>query len=155
VSSGEFLVQLIVPVGRSKSHAIINVGLHAPGKGAGRLTGKAPLYRLTTMGTDSPRLTQQSLRVLRLFSEDHRRPLAGADIMKATGLASGTLYPILLRFENYGLLESDWEHGTATRLGRPRRRFYSITLEGRAVAREALAELSVPFLVPAITAVRS
>jgi DNA-binding PadR family transcriptional regulator len=107
------------------------------------------------MGTDTLRLTQQSLRVLKLFSEDPGTPLAGADIMKATRLASGTLYPILLRFENHGLLESDWESELPTTLGRPRRRFYSITSEGRAVARRALAELSTPFLLPAISGVRS
>jgi PadR family transcriptional regulator PadR len=101
------------------------------------------------MGKDTPRLTQQSLRVLRFFSETPLTPRAGADIMKATGLASGTLYPILLRFENCGLLESDWEKGPAKKLGRPRRRFYSITLEGRAVAREAFAALNAPFFLPA------
>lgn len=99
------------------------------------------------MGTDTPRLTQQSLRVLKLFSEDPGIRLAGADIMRATGLPSGTLYPILLRFETYGLLESDWEHTSAASLGRPRRRFYSITMAGRAIAREALAELSAPLLL--------
>lgn len=98
------------------------------------------------MGIETPRLTQQNLRVLKLFSEDPGTALAGADIMKATGLASGTLYAILLRFENYGLLESRWEHESPTVLGRPRRRFYSITLNGRAVAQEALAELTAPFV---------
>ena len=120
------------------------------------LTAINSLCRLTSMGTDTPRLTQQSLRVLKLFSEDPGTPLAGADIMKSTGLASGTLYPILLRFENYGLLESDWENESPTILGRPRRRFYSITLNGRAVAREALAELATPFLLqPGLSGVQS
>ena len=108
------------------------------------------------MRPDTLRLSQQSLRVLKLFSENPRTRLAGADIMKATGLASGTLYPILLRFENYGLLESDWENESAASLGRPRRRFYSITPDGRAVAREALAELSAPFLLrPVVGGMRS
>lgn len=108
------------------------------------------------MGDDIPRLTQQSLRVLKVFSEDPGTRLAGADIMKATGLPSGTLYPILLRFENYRLLESDWEQASAASLGRPRRRFYSITTRGRAVAREALAELSAPlFLQPGFNGARS
>jgi PadR family transcriptional regulator PadR len=96
------------------------------------------------MGTEKPRLTQQSLRVLKLFSENPSKPLAGADIMKATRLASGTLYPILLRFENYGLLDSKWETEEPTTLGRPRRRLYSLTLDGRAEAHAALAQLSSP-----------
>jgi DNA-binding PadR family transcriptional regulator len=108
------------------------------------------------MGSDTPRLTQQSLRVLKLFSDEPGTPLAGADILKATGLASGTLYPILLRFENYGLLESKWEGDAPAVLGRPRRRLYSITLNGRAVAREALADLGVPmFMQPGLSRVRS
>lgn len=108
------------------------------------------------MGTDTPRLTHQSLRVLKLFSEDPAASRAGADIMRATGLASGTLYPILLRFENYGLLESTWEMQAPAALGRPRRRLYSITLDGRAFAHKALAELSAPFLVqPSLGTVQS
>ena len=120
------------------------------------MTLGAYLCRLATMGIDSPRLTQQSLRVLKLFSEDPGTHLAGADIMKATGLPSGTLYPILLRFETHGLLESNWEQEPAQNLGRPRRRFYSITVTGRAVAREALGELSAPFLLrPGLSGARS
>ena len=95
------------------------------------------------MGADTPRLTQQGLRVLKLFSDDPATPMAGADIMRATSLPSGTLYPILLRFENYGLLESTWESEAPAALRRPRRRLYSITLEGRAVVRRALADLGV------------
>jgi DNA-binding PadR family transcriptional regulator len=92
------------------------------------------------MGAD-PRLTQQSLKVLKVFCEAPRESQAGADLMKATGLSSGTLYPILLRFENCGFLASKWEHGKATKLGRPRRRFYTLTGEGQRVALEALREL--------------
>lgn len=108
------------------------------------------------MGDEIPRLTQQSLRVLKLFSEDPGTRLAGADIMKATGLSSGTLYPILMRFASYGLLESDLEQASAASLGRPRRRFYSITMNGRAVAHEALAEFSPTFhLQPGFSGARS
>lgn len=89
-----------------------------------------------------PRLTQQGLRVLKLFSEAPKVPRSGADIIAATGLASGTLYPLLLRFETSGLLKSQWEKGQPTTLGRPRRRFYSMTFAGREVTRKALAELN-------------
>lgn len=67
--------------------------------------------------------------------------------MKAVSLSSGTLYPILLRFEDRGLLDSEWEKGKPQALGRPRRRLYSITAHGQKVARSALAELGVPGLV--------
>lgn len=82
--------------------------------------------------------------VLRLFAENPRRPMAGTDIMKVTGLASGTLYTILLRFEQQGILMSEWETEKPEALGRPRRRAYTITPSGRTVAARALQELGVP-----------
>ena len=95
---------------------------------------------------DRLRLSHQGLRVLKAFldafSDDVRSELAGADIMKAARLSSGTLYPILLRFEKAGLLASRWEEDRPEDLGRPRRRFYQITPAGLRVAREALGELS-------------
>jgi DNA-binding PadR family transcriptional regulator len=91
------------------------------------------------------RLSHQSLRVLRVFldslSEDIRAEMAGADLMSAARLSSGTLYPILLRFERLGLLESRWESERPEVLGRPRRRFYRMTEAGALVARNALNDL--------------
>ena len=54
----------------------------------------------------------------------------GLEIAEATGLASGSLYPILIRLAERGLLESEW---------RPARHAYRITGEGRAVLHHALA----------------
>jgi PadR family transcriptional regulator PadR len=94
------------------------------------------------------RLSHQGLRVLRAFldafNEDVRAELAGADIMRAARLSSGTLYPILLRFEKAGLFESRWEEDTPATLGRPRRRFYRLTHAGVQVAQDALGQLSPP-----------
>jgi PadR family transcriptional regulator len=102
-------------------------------------------------GNTAPRLTSQSLRVLKLFVDAPSRTCSGAEMMKATGLSSGTLYPILLRFEEYGLLESSWEKEKPQSLGRPRRRLYSVTGLGLKVGREALSELGVPGLLrPAV-----
>ena len=92
------------------------------------------------------RFSHQSLKVLRIFldamAEDVRAELAGADLMSAIGVSSGTLYPILLRFEKAGLLESRWERERPEALGRPRRRFYRMTRAGVHAANEALADLS-------------
>ena len=92
------------------------------------------------------RLSHQSLLVLRVFldalHDDVHIELAGADLMAAAHLSSGTLYPILLRFEKAGLLESRWEREKPQALGRPRRRFYRMTRLGVKVARESLADLS-------------
>ena len=97
---------------------------------------------------ESLRLSHQALRVLKAFldsfSSDVRAELAGADLMKVARLSSGTLYPILLRFEKAGLLSSRWEDDRPEDLGRPRRRFYKITPAGVKVAHDALRELSSP-----------
>lgn len=93
-------------------------------------------------------LTRQSLKVLRPFLENPCGELAGVDVMRASRLASGTAYPIMLRLERHGLLTSRWEEGDPTEMKRPRRRYYSITPRGAAIAREALAELAMPHGTP-------
>ena len=55
----------------------------------------------------------------------------GFDIMDATGLPSGTVYPILRRLDREGMLQSAWEkQATAQREQRPPRRYYDITPPG-------------------------
>jgi DNA-binding PadR family transcriptional regulator len=63
----------------------------------------------------------------------------GLDLGVATGLPSGTIYPILARLERIGWAESDWEDADAhIAEGRPRRRYYRLTREGAEFADEAL-----------------
>ena len=63
----------------------------------------------------------------------------GFDIIDATGLRSGTVYPILRRLEDAALLRSRWEDaGTARAAGRPPRRYYELTGAGAMAAREAV-----------------
>jgi DNA-binding PadR family transcriptional regulator len=62
----------------------------------------------------------------------------GFDIMDASGLPSGTVYPILRRLEDAGMLRSRWEDvQTARDEQRPPRRYYQITGAGARVARES------------------
>lgn len=66
----------------------------------------------------------------------------GFDIIDRTGLASGTVYPALASLERRGLVESRWEaEETARRDGRPRRRYYDITPDGRATLAAAMDRL--------------
>jgi PadR family transcriptional regulator PadR len=88
-----------------------------------------------------PRLTLASLKVLRVFLENPNQQLAGVEIQKLSGVATGTLYPIVLRFESAGWLNSKWEDIDPKEAGRPRRRFYWLTGDGFARATEALSHL--------------
>ena len=67
----------------------------------------------------------------------------GFDVMEACGLPSGTVYPALRRLERAGLLKSGWEEeAKAHAEGRPRRRTYTLTPQGRAALPEAEAKLA-------------
>jgi DNA-binding PadR family transcriptional regulator len=66
----------------------------------------------------------------------------GFDIIDATGLPSGTVYPALSRHERDGFVRSSWEDSArAFKDGRPPRRYYRITAEGRRAIDAALADL--------------
>jgi PadR family transcriptional regulator, regulatory protein PadR len=67
---------------------------------------------------------------------------SGADVNRSTGIASGTLYPILLRLEEAGWLTSAWEAGDPVTLGRPRKRYYAVTAEGQRAYREAISQIA-------------
>lgn len=59
----------------------------------------------------------------------------GYDLMKETGLLSGTLYPLLMRMSDQGLVEAEWREPTQP--GRPPRHAYRLTAAGLAFARAA------------------
>jgi PadR family transcriptional regulator PadR len=64
----------------------------------------------------------------------------GYDLAKETGLASGTLYPILGRLADRGLLETRWEEKPPE--GRPQRHLYRLTANG--ISRAAEVRLEAP-----------
>lgn len=81
------------------------------------------------------RLTYPTALVLEALLQGHRH---GFDIMDATDLPSGTVYPILRRLDAHGCVRSRWEReGLARREQRPPRRLYELTSTGVAAAREA------------------
>jgi DNA-binding PadR family transcriptional regulator len=83
------------------------------------------------------KLTGPLERVLRAFLADPSAPRYGYDLMKASGLPSGTLYPMLSRLQEQGMVSSDWEPAEAG--GRPPRRYYRLTEDGIETARAELA----------------
>jgi len=61
----------------------------------------------------------------------------GYDLSKETGVKSGTLYPLLMRFADRGWVEARWTEAAAP--GRPPRHIYRLTPEGQRIAAEAAA----------------
>ncbi|WP_375286874.1 PadR family transcriptional regulator [Sphingomonas sp.] len=58
----------------------------------------------------------------------------GYDLIRQTGLLSGTLYPLLMRMTDQGLVEAEWQ--APAQPGRPARHAYRLTAAGVALARE-------------------
>ncbi len=90
------------------------------------------------------KLTGPLERVLRVLVADPAAPHYGYDLMKAARLASGTLYPMLARLQQEGLVDSQWEDQRMDAGGRPPRKYYRLTAEGVRVARLELAHVSTP-----------
>jgi PadR family transcriptional regulator len=70
----------------------------------------------------------QTIKVLRALAADPARWRYGYDLVTEVNLRSGSLYPILVRLADRGLLETSWEPGVASR---PPRHLYRLTGAGR------------------------
>jgi DNA-binding SARP family transcriptional activator/DNA-binding PadR family transcriptional regulator len=90
--------------------------------------------------TAEPWMTPQTLQVLKVLLERPAVKQYGLQIAKQTGLAAGSLYPILSRLEQIGWLGSEWEDSDPHRDGRPRRRYYHLTGVGLKRARQAVLD---------------
>jgi PadR family transcriptional regulator PadR len=93
----------------------------------------------------TPHASPQTLSLFTALLADPGRWRYGYDLSKETGLASGTLYPILMRLTDQQLLETAWEPSDEP--GRPPRHIYRLTADGAVLARQRLAS-------PSKTAVR-
>lgn len=76
------------------------------------------------------RITGPVLKVIGELRRDAAAERYGLDLMRSTGLQSGTMYRILDRLEEGGLVTSQWEDVDPTEEGRPRRRMYRLTGPG-------------------------
>jgi PadR family transcriptional regulator PadR len=92
----------------------------------------------------------QTLLVLAALAAQPADWRHGYDLAKETGLKSGTLYPILVRLADRGLMEACWEEGRPA--GRPPRHLYRLSSDGLARAQAALA--AAPAAAPRTAAAR-
>jgi DNA-binding PadR family transcriptional regulator len=91
------------------------------------------------------RLSPQTIAVLVALAREPDVWRHGYDLVQELGLQAGTLYPILMRLCDRGLLEAIWEDDPP--LGRPRRHLYRILTEGQRVAASSRASSAPGFRV--------
>src|SRR5262245_9661603 len=97
--------------------------------------------------SDARPMGYATLQVLQAIASGY---LYGFEIMDATGLPSGTVYPILSKLEDSGYLKSRWEDARiARREKRPPRRSYEITGHGREALQDSVEKYrKIQRLVP-------
>lgn len=88
--------------------------------------------------TRTRRPSAQTTAVVLALAEDPATWRYGYELCQRLGLKAGSVYPILMRLADRGLLETAWE--TDPPAGRPPRHLYRLTGPGRALAGRLAAE---------------
>ena len=96
--------------------------------------GQVFLYRVMRV-TRIRRPSPQTATILRALAGDPDRWRYGYDLCSELGLQAGSMYPILIRLADRGLLETAWEAERVS--GRPSRHLYRLTAAGREYAASA------------------
>ena len=93
--------------------------------------------------TRTRRPSAQTTAVVLALAEEPATWRYGYELCQRLGLKAGSVYPILMRLADRGLLETAWERDAPA--GRPPRHLYRLTGPGRVLAgrlaAEALAQL--------------
>ena len=84
------------------------------------------------------RPSAQAAAVLLALAKDRSTWRYGYDLCQQTGLKAGSMYPILMRLADRGLLEATWESDVPQ--GRPPRHLYRLTRAGLKAATLAETE---------------
>lgn len=93
-----------------------------------------------------PNASRQTRLLLAALLERPRIWRHGYELAKQTGLKSGTLYPLLMRLSEQGLLAARWTESDQP--GKPPRHLYRPTAAGLALARDQRARLDPDGLSP-------
>ena len=119
--------------------AVFAVLLHPNDEAPRSWTEEYQLYRVKPMA--ALRMTVGVLAVLGALLDRPDTELYGLEIVRASGLEPGTIYPILQRLRGAGWVSDRWEDPEPAHTnGRPPRRYYRLTAEGRARAVHALQQ---------------
>lgn len=78
--------------------------------------------------------SMQTRVLLAAFLSQRTKWRHGYDLSEQIGLPSGTLYPILMRLSDRGMVESKWE--PSPHQGRPPRKLYRLNAAGVSYASE-------------------
>jgi PadR family transcriptional regulator, regulatory protein PadR len=84
--------------------------------------------------TRSRRPSAQTTAVVLALAEQPTAWRYGYELCQQLGIKPGSMYPILMRLADRGLLETSWD--TEVPAGRPPRHLYRLTGSGRALATE-------------------
>jgi len=82
----------------------------------------------------------QTINVLRALATDPAQWRYGYDLATEVHLKSGSLYPILVRLADRGLLDTSWEPAQGSR---PPRHLYRLSTTGRVFVAELTAARAV------------
>jgi DNA-binding PadR family transcriptional regulator len=88
----------------------------------------------------SRRPSAQTLQVIQALAETPTAWRYGYELSQLLDLKAGSMYPILMRLSDRGLLETTWESDAPA--GRPPRHLYRLTGAGRSLAAELKNELT-------------
>jgi DNA-binding PadR family transcriptional regulator len=80
-----------------------------------------------------PATSRSTQLILAAFAKTPGEWRHGYDLCREAGVKSGTLYPMLIRLADQGLLDAEWRE--AEKPGRPPRHAYRLTPKGLALAR--------------------
>jgi DNA-binding PadR family transcriptional regulator len=92
--------------------------------------------------TRRPHISRQTRAVLSALAQRPQAWRHGYDLARELGLKSGTLYPLLIRLADHGLLQTEWQ--ASPQGSGPPRHIYRLSADGLALARAQAAETAEP-----------